>query len=211
MKQIESSANRAERATGGAMAGIERSFQKTQQSSRLLGYQISDIGTQLAAGTSPFLILAQQGPQVANALDGAGGAVGRFAGFLSGPWGAAMLTAVSLLGVFIGKNLQSGESVDDLVEKLKKQESQTKLSEEADTLFAKSLEGVEKAAKDAEEAVEALRLANKSEAEQAEVSIKASLKRADALRADTRATLEKAKAVLAIRAIEASDGANNPD
>lgn len=39
-----------------------------------LGYQITDIGTQLAGGSSPFLIMAQQGPQVVDALGGIGGA-----------------------------------------------------------------------------------------------------------------------------------------
>lgn len=35
-----------------------------------LGYQIQDIGTQLAMGTNPFLIMAQQGPQMTSAMGG---------------------------------------------------------------------------------------------------------------------------------------------
>ena len=80
-----------------------RSNAAAQQSMRNLGFQISDIGTQLAAGSSPFLVLAQQGPQVANALEGTAGVAGRLAAFFSGPWGAALLAAGSVVGVLAGK------------------------------------------------------------------------------------------------------------
>jgi phage-related minor tail protein len=96
MKRIEGSATRAEKSVGRSMAA-------QSQSTRLLGYQIADIGAQLSAGTNPFLIIAQQAPQVANALDGTTGAAGKMATFFSGPWGAALLAAGSILGVVIGR------------------------------------------------------------------------------------------------------------
>lgn len=126
MKKIEASGARAEAATGRAMVSVERSMGRAAQSSRNLGFQISDISTQLAAGTSPFLILAQQGPQVANALDGAKGKIGAFATFLSGPWGAALLGATTLLGVFGSKLFDSGE--------------EAKKSSNANELFADKLD-----------------------------------------------------------------------
>lgn len=126
MKTIEASGARAEAATTRSLAKIERSMGRAGQASRNLGFQISDISTQLAAGTSPFLILAQQGPQVANALDGAKGKVGQFATFLSGPWGAALLGATTLLGVFGSKLLESGE--------------EAKKSSNANELFADKLD-----------------------------------------------------------------------
>lgn len=141
MKTIEASAVRGEQATTRALANVERSMQRTGQASRNLGFQISDISTQLAAGTSPFLILAQQGPQVANALDGAKGKVGQFATFLSGPWGAALLGATTLLGVFGSKLFQTGDTIDDLVDKLKEQARKTDEARNAQDRFNLTLDG----------------------------------------------------------------------
>jgi hypothetical protein len=195
--RIENSASRMERQVG-------RSFANTAQQSRLLGYQISDIGVQLSAGTSPFLVLAQQGPQVANALEGARGAVGRFATFLSGPYGAAVLAATTLLGVWLSKTKEAADTVDDLVEKMKAQERQAVLTEQANALFARTIEGVTKAADDAEKAVEALRLAKKGEAEQTVESIQKNLNEAEALREVTRARLADARALYEIQKQRAS-------
>ena len=60
-----------------------------------LGFQIQDVTQQVALGVNPMTIFAQQGGQVAFALSGASGAVGRFATFLSGPLAQPFL-AVSL-------------------------------------------------------------------------------------------------------------------
>lgn len=98
MSTIERSASRAEVAVRSSSNAIAVSTEQAAQRSRLLGFQIQDIGVQLAGGQSPFLILAQQGGQVASALDGANGAVGRVAAALSGPFGSAALIAVSVLG-----------------------------------------------------------------------------------------------------------------
>lgn len=89
-----------------------------------LGFQIGDIGTQLASGTSPFIVFAQQGPQVAQAFgmmsDGADrttGATGKsklsfaaLGAFLTGPWGAALMVGASLLGVFASAMLDGGDA-----------------------------------------------------------------------------------------------------
>lgn len=194
MKKIETSGARAEKAVGTSMAKIGASTRQLQQNTRNLGFQISDISTQLAAGTSPFLILAQQGPQVANALEGAKGAVGRFAAFLSGPYGAALLGAITLLGVFGEKLLKSGESVDDLVKKMKKQAAESDKSEKATKLFNESLEGLEQAAKDAEKALKALEDRQKTQEQQTVESIQQELNATRAIRAKTEALLDAAEA-----------------
>jgi uncharacterized protein YcbK (DUF882 family) len=198
MNRIRQSADGAEKAVAGSMAKAGLSTKQMTQQSRLLGYQISDIGAQLSVGTSPFVVLAQQGPQVANALEGATGAVGRFAGFLSGPWGAALLAATTILGGFIGRSLEAGDSIDDLVEKLQQQAREAEDAEKANDLFAKTLEGVRKAANDAEDAVEALRLAKKGEAEQTVESIQTSLDNAAALRQEAQDALTAARARLEV-------------
>lgn len=204
MKRIEASADKAERAVGTAMATTERSMQRAGQQSRLLGYQIADVGAQLSAGTSPFIVLAQQGSQVANALEGAKGKVGAFAAFLSGPWGAAMLAATTILGVFLTKTKDSADSIEDLVAKLKEQAQKTRDTEQANELFGRTLEGVSKAADEAEKAIEALRLAEKGEAEQTVENIRKALEQAEALRETTRARLADARALYEIQKLRAS-------
>lgn len=186
----------AERASG-QMARFGESSRAATQRSRNLGYQISDIGTQLSMGTSPFIILAQQGPQVANALDGASGAVGRLATFLSGPLGAAVLFGTTMLGGFLLRTRETSESVDDLVQKLKENAERARDSERANDLFAQTLEGVRKAADDAEKAIEELRNAQKSQEQRTVESIQNALNYAAAIRAGTAALIAAAKAELA--------------
>jgi hypothetical protein len=134
LARIETSATRMEKQVG-------QSFAAAAQRSRLLGYQISDIGVQLSGGTSPFIVLAQQGPQVANALEGARGAVGRFATFLSGPYGAAILAATTLLGAWLTKNKDAGESVQDLIERLKEKTRQEEISQQATEAYNRTIDG----------------------------------------------------------------------
>jgi len=97
---------RLEQATA-ALKAHDMASAQSQQRMRLLGYQISDIGAQLVGGQSPFMVLAQQGPQVAMAFDGAKGAVGRFASFLTGPYGAAMMAATAAAGTLWMKMRES--------------------------------------------------------------------------------------------------------
>ena len=66
MQRIQSSAARAEQGVTSSMNKAGLSARQMAQQSRNLGFQISDIGAQLSVGTSPFIVLAQQGSQVAN-------------------------------------------------------------------------------------------------------------------------------------------------
>ncbi len=73
-----------------------------------LGQQMTDVTVQAQMGTSAFTIFAQQVPQAAFALSGLANSanatqatIGRFATFLSGPWGAAIFAATAVLGPFI--------------------------------------------------------------------------------------------------------------
>lgn len=79
-----------------------------------LGYQAQDVTASLASGINPLVILAQQGGQTAAALSMMGGTVGRVASFFAGPWGAAIIGATLLLGLFIGKNKEAAKSTLDV-------------------------------------------------------------------------------------------------
>jgi hypothetical protein len=109
---IERGALDAERAVERSFGSIVRSTGQIAQSQRNLGYQFADIGASLASGSSPFVVLAQQAPQVANALEGVGGTAGRLAAFFSGPFGAALLAAGSIIGVLASKSLEASDAHD---------------------------------------------------------------------------------------------------
>lgn len=144
MSRIERSASKAE-------AQVVRSAGAMANAQRNLGRQIADIGTQVSGGQSPFLILAQQAPQVADALADTGGKAAQVAAFFAGPWGAALLAAGSVLGVLVSKSLEAGESLDDLVAKLQDSARKTELADQAQRIFAQSLDGAAKAAADLNE------------------------------------------------------------
>lgn len=57
-------------------AKITQSLGAQKAAAQQLSFQLNDIATQLGSGTSPFRVLAQQGGQVVQALNQAGGAAG---------------------------------------------------------------------------------------------------------------------------------------
>lgn len=134
MTKIEQSASRAE-------AQIVRSSGQIANAQRNLGRQISDIGVGLSGGQSPFLILAQQAPQVADALADTGGKAARVASFFAGPWGAALLAAGTALGVLLEGVMKTGDSVDDLVRKLEASDQKARINAQAQAIFERSLYG----------------------------------------------------------------------
>lgn len=120
MSQIEKAATRTEATTRNAASQIASNAARSANATRNLGRQIADIGTGLSGGQSPFLILAQQAPQVADALADTQGKAASVARFFAGPWGAALLAAGSILGVFIGKLLDGGDAAKKQKDQLQK-------------------------------------------------------------------------------------------
>lgn len=181
MSQVEKSVNKAEVAIRNQAKVVQVSSGAVANAQRNLGRQIADVGTQLASGSSPFLILAQQAPQVADALADTGGRAGRVAAFFAGPWGAALLAAASVAGT--------------LTMKLFEQESAHK--------------AVEKAADAAAEAEKALQDVLAGTIQSSERARIAALDRANASRFAAIAAVNEAKAQLALaRAIAAAANAS---
>lgn len=77
-----------------------------------LGYQVQDTFASFASGIHPLVILAQQGGQTASALSGLGGMVGRVAGFLAGPWGAAAMGAVTVTALLSNQMRDTAQQTD---------------------------------------------------------------------------------------------------
>lgn len=134
MSKIERSATRAENQ-------IVKSTNAMANAQRNLGRQVADVGAQVAGGQSPFLILAQQAPQVADALADTGGRAAKVAAFFAGPWGAALLAAGSVLGVLVGKALDAGESIEGLTEQLAKNAQKTRDTADAQRVFEATAAG----------------------------------------------------------------------
>lgn len=142
MTQIERGALRAEAAVARASTQISRQTAAAANASRNLGRQVSDIGVGLASGQSPFLILAQQAPQVADALSDTGGKAAAVASFFAGPWGAALLAAGSTLAVFSTELFKSEKGLEDQVRALEENARKTALAEIAKAAFAKTEQGL---------------------------------------------------------------------
>jgi hypothetical protein len=107
-----SSADSIERRNRQLATNLERDMRRAGFASQNLGRQIADVGTSLASGSSPFLVIAQQAPQMADALAGTTGVAGRMATFFAGPWGAALLAAGSVLGVLAGNLIDTQDETE---------------------------------------------------------------------------------------------------
>ncbi|SLJ86885.1 phage tail length tape measure family protein [Novosphingobium mathurense] len=79
-----------------------------------LGQQMQDAVIQAQMGTSALTIFAQQGSQAAFQMAGMGGAVGRVASVMAGPWGAAVFAGTALLGPLISGLINTSEAMDDV-------------------------------------------------------------------------------------------------
>ena len=79
-----------------------------------LSYQIGDVAQQFALGTNPMIIFAQQGQQVIQALTMMHGGASGLAGFMAGPWGAAIMGGVTVLGMMIPKLLETSSGMDQV-------------------------------------------------------------------------------------------------
>jgi hypothetical protein len=102
---------------------------------------------QFAAGAPISQIFAQHLGMVAQAGSFAQGSLGKFGAFLGGPWGIALTLATVLLTKLVLGHKDASESVDDLVDKMRKQHDEALSQEEANRIWAQSIEGVIEAQK----------------------------------------------------------------
>ena len=89
-------------ATEQASKQIARSMAASRAAAQNLSFQLNDIATQLASGASPFTVMAQQGGQVAQALNSAGGvrgALSALGGAIGGLLNPVGLLSVAMIGL----------------------------------------------------------------------------------------------------------------
>jgi hypothetical protein len=120
-------AAQAEKVLADAKAKVAQEARRTQVAMQNVGRQFSDVQVQAIAGANGFLIFGQQAGQLADAL---AQTEGRFKGigtFLAGPWGAAIIGAVSVLGLLYTANKSAGDATDahkEAADRLKKAEEE---------------------------------------------------------------------------------------
>lgn len=158
-----------------------------------LGFQLNDIAQGFALGTRPMTIFAQQGSQVIQSLQLMGGEGNKFLNFLKGPWGIALTIAGVALGPLIAKLFQTGEGLDDLVDKLRKEADETRRNEAAQKAFALTLEGVTDAIRKNAAALRDLGDAHDSAARKAAINAAQAKRTLEDLRKQTELELAEAK------------------
>lgn len=103
LQTLQTAAGKTEVATTKANGSFRMAGNGVQQ----MGYQVQDIAVQLGAGTSPFIVLAQQGSQVAS-IFGPGGAV----------IGALLAVSGAIAGSLVSSLMGASTATDDLVAEL---------------------------------------------------------------------------------------------
>lgn len=94
----------------------QKEANKTKQAYVQLGQQVQDFGIQVQGGTSWLVAFSQQMPQAAFVAKDLGGSLGKVASFLTGPWGTAIILAVSVLTPLVTTLLKTKDATDDLKE-----------------------------------------------------------------------------------------------
>jgi murein DD-endopeptidase MepM/ murein hydrolase activator NlpD len=201
MTDIERSATRAERQivslsrqNGNAMRNISRQF--------------SDVGVQLGMGQSFFMVMSQQLPQIGDALADTQGRFAKFGQFLTNPWVAAGAAAAAALLPLLDNVLKTGNELDGLVEKMRKQARQAENNRIADERWKQTIEGMTEAIrKRREEQEKALQTDIQTE----QASYKGAQKELDtAVRKRAQIEKEIAAGEARLRDLSSSPAANDP-
>jgi hypothetical protein len=138
MTAIEGAATGAEKGHGRLTASVGNSR------IAMMEFQHVARGTadQLAAGAPLTQALASHMAMLGEAVGLAGGAFGKVGAVLSGPWGLALTAAIGLVSVLISKHQDEADTLEEVIKKKQKHREETALSEQADALWAKTIDGL---------------------------------------------------------------------
>lgn len=165
LKQAQSAIGEAGVSAGQARAGYQN-----------LGRQIQDVAVQLQGGANIGTIISQQGGQVADAVSQMGGRFGSFAAFLAGPWGAAIIMAVSAIANLAQSMWSAGDAADEH----------------------------KKASEDLAKAIDAVVQSSNRAARSTEASIRLEIQQANALRTTAKEAYNQANAQWALAKAKAA-------
>ncbi|MET1112048.1 MAG: hypothetical protein ABWX67_11035, partial [Allosphingosinicella sp.] len=128
------------------------------------------------------------------ATTGLAAAKARMVAFLSGPWGAAVIGGVTVLGLLASKMDWANDAVGKATKELIKQAKETETNRAAQERFKHSMEGVRAAILDAEHARKESIKTSRTEAEQANIEAKNQIERELRIRKTTKALIEQTRA-----------------
>ena len=134
--------------------------------------------------------LGDQMVGVADKVEKTGSKFSAVAGFMAGPWGAAILVGITVLGPLVGKLFETNNALDDAVSKLKEEAKATEASDQAKKLFKHSVEGVTAAIREQAAAYEQLANGERSAAQRQNILARETYNAAVAIRDKTKADLE---------------------
>lgn len=103
LKQHIATTNQGTAATNAQRAGFQQ-----------LGFQLGDMATMYSMGMKPQMIFASQIGQMTGAIQLLAGEGSKFARFLGGPWGIALMIAVQVLGPFVGLLFDAKKAMEDV-------------------------------------------------------------------------------------------------
>ena len=147
--------SRALREQAGILAQVDGQLDKSTASQRRqvaingqtragyqqLSFQLGDVATQYAAGTSASIIFAQQSGQVIQAIQLIAGEAKGIIGFLGGPWGVAISAALVALTPFVGKILEGGNALAKESDHLKENAEKAAIADQAKQAFLRTEAG----------------------------------------------------------------------
>jgi hypothetical protein len=139
---LADSLGRSIQGLGRPMNAVTLSGRNQQAMMQNLSFQIQDVTQQFALGVNPMTIFAQQGGQVAYALQGVNGRVGQVAAALSGPYGAAALGAVTItaaIATSLWQSAEAAEAAEDATEDLTEAQVELKRIQEGTLLSRREL------------------------------------------------------------------------
>ncbi len=122
-EQLKREVNQVKAATAGldttqqklraTVTDAEKAVRAQRQAFAQGGMQINQFAGQIAAGTPVMTAFVQQIGDVAYVVGQAGESMGRVGRFLQGPWAAAILVAISVLGPLIAKIWESKDAAEE--------------------------------------------------------------------------------------------------
>lgn len=123
-EQLKREVNQVKAATAGldttqkklreTVSESEKAVRSQRQAFSQAGMQINQFAGQIAAGTSPMVAFVQQIGDVAYVVGQAGDSMGKVGRFLQGPWAAAILIAISVLGPLVSKLMETKDAMYDI-------------------------------------------------------------------------------------------------